>query len=246
MSIFNLPPIFQNSRVLYGTRVREYPLAYDQSHFLVRERRFIKRGYYTPTPLNTKNAVYTNAYLVSETPTDEQADGVWYEQVYATVPASIPDWTTTCAIYPGLAGFRPPQPPRSVLAKILRHYYLIGPQSWAHYESVAEAPHTAQTTLSAEGWVIGYVLGGNTVTLDNFTVTTGGAEPGVTVEDRTVGGWLFDTMSLSGVPNALSQYISLMAADTVDDSFSIVCEATVPTRYMGNIWQFDTIVTKAK
>lgn len=238
---------------MYGQRLRNFPIAYDATHYTVTEKRLVKKLFYVPTIRNTLNDYYNstngfaNAFLVSETPTVEEGDGVWLEQVYSTVPADSVDYTTVSAIFPGLVGQRPPQPARTVLGKILRTYHLIGELNGS-FASVDGAPSTKQTTLWASGWGIGYILSGNTITLESFTVTVGGHAPGIAVNERTVGGWLFDAMGINfaTATGARAAYIGMIGNDATAESYSVVAETTIPTRYLGNIWMFETLVVKAQ
>jgi hypothetical protein len=242
--IYNLPPKYQVPVLLYGTRKRDFPLEYDATHFIVEEHYLVKAGYYAQQARNTPNALYSTACLVEETIEREEGDGVWFKREYSTVPATLVEYTTGSATFPGLLSLRAPMPSRTITVRRNVNYYLIG--SGGAFSTVDGASFSKQTTLNSGGYEIGYIFSGSTITADQFTVTTGGSNPGITQTTETVGGWISNSMGInSSTSGALTAYLALLSADLTQSSYSIVAAATVPTRYRGNIWQYETLYAKA-
>lgn len=221
MSLFNLPAKFATSRILYGKQVRNFPFSYDQTHFTVTEHRFIKAGFYSPTPLNTRNARYATAFLVKETPVEEQADGVWYEQVYATIPAIFRDYQTYTGTFPAWLNQRS-EFVEATRAVAVHEYFMIG--AGTEYPTVDAIPFIPQTRVSFAtifSTPVPILMGG-------FYLNNGGP-----------------FVNTSSPP--LAHYQALVELDAADTTnYSIVAEASKPVHYIGNIWDRVTLFVKAR
>lgn len=214
----------------YRTRSVSFPLPYDLTHFVVTRYFEGYSGTYSAVALNTADTEFAAAKCVSAPASIEGRDGdlVRYEVKYANVPAQLNEYLTSSAIYPGIPSVRWPLPARAALAKKVSNYYLIG--TGGTYATVDAAPFYEQSDLWVATYRIGYVLGGN------FAELTG------------TGGFLTNVMGFaSGGTGASTAYIAMIAADAAtQSSYSITAVPTAPSRYMGNIWKFETIYQKAK
>jgi hypothetical protein len=243
MSIRALPDKYATPVLLWGSRLRSYPIPTDQGHVAVEGLYLQRKAEYVPTPLDTPDAEYPGLVCVECQPVKEEGDGVWFKTVFANLPNIFVDYPSMSVTYPGFADGRAPMPPRTVTAKLVRRFYPVGGSA---YPTPDYIPVEEQTSLYYSGTEIGFLLGGNTITIDSFTVSTGGSDPGVTANPLSVGGFLFNSpMTINGA-GALTRYQSMMLADLVPDNYSIVAEASKPQRYMGNFWFTDTVYVKAR
>lgn len=247
MSILALPDTYATPVLLWATLKRDYPIAHDRTHFTVEGEYLQRKAQYDSAPpqLDTPCDQYPTAILVDSRPIKEEGDGVWFRNIYATKPADdASEFPTMSVVYPGLFGVRAPMPPRSIRCKLIKKYYIVGS---AEVPTIDDLPQIPQTKLTFDGTEIGFLLSGNLITRDSFTVRTGGDNPGVEARPFEIGGIINNAMGIDDAPNgALTAYLAMIASDAAEpDSYSIVVEEARPVRYMGNIWCVEHIVAKA-
>ena len=209
----------------YRKRTIDFPLQYDASHFVV--TRYFQGGVYSfvPTPLNTVDDEFGTAFLISPPPNIAQRDGeiISYEMKYATIPASIPDYSSTSVVYPALnedrAAFT-----QSVTCKIARDYFLVGPG--LAYTTAGQIPYTRAMQVTYPTYP------GN----QQFPILGGGS---FALND---GGGVLQPSTPS-----LTAWGALIAADdATGDSFSVQSADSALKRYMGNIWERSAPFAKAQ
>ncbi len=99
--ILNTSSRFASPRVLFGERVRSFPLPGDRSHFVLREKLVGCRSAYFPLRSGTPHPSFPGAILVGEGPEREEGDAIWFRRSYATVPSSHSEYSTIAYTFPG-------------------------------------------------------------------------------------------------------------------------------------------------
>lgn len=212
------------------TRSIDYPFSYDESHFIVTRYYETSVANFTPIPLNTPDDEFPTAFCVTPPPSVQNVGSnlMRYEVKFSTVPAAIPDYTTESLVFPGLKDLRFPTPARKCTSKVIVNYYLVG--AGLTYESVDDLPFFKQTEVFFDTTSLGFIL--------SATFSAGEASSFV----------LTSTMDIQNpsVSDALAGYQAFMADDAADaSSYSVTSQASSFTRYMGNIWKEEHVVTKA-
>lgn len=221
-SLYNLPPKYAVPQLLYGTRRREYPMAWLPTHFTVEEKYLVKAGNYSRLENNTPNSVFPTAYLVDENIDREEGDGIWFTRLYSTIPSSWSAPQTFAGNYPGLYVYRAPFV-ESAPGLEQHDYFMVG--AGTPYATEKDIPFIGVDRLTYSDGVF----------TNSVPLLSGGE---YYLNDG--GGVLFPTTP------SRATYIGWIADDLAIDSFTLVAEASKPQRYKANIWDRVTLYVKAK